>query len=203
MTLKTVIVALLSLLAGNALATDSAAVRADAAGSDKGAQQEQAVEPIINYLSYGPTFASAGQPTEAQLEQQAAAGVEQVVYLAFSDQDRSLAHEDRLVRSLGMRYLHIPVDFQAPQRQEYELFAAAMALAPEANTLLHCQVNFRATAFAMLYRVLELGVPLAEAKAAMNSVWTPNTVWTEFLLDVLGHYGIDPQCDGCDWTPAE
>ena len=102
-----------------------------------------------------------------------------------------------------MTYLHIPVDFQTPLVSEYELFAAAMKQAPQAKTLLHCQVNFRATAFSLLYRVIEQGVPLKEAKAVMNSIWTPNAAWTQFILAVLEKNGIDSACDGCDWTPSE
>ena len=189
MTLRTVIVALLLSLAGGVV--------------DARAQQEAELELPINYVSYGSSFASAGQPTAEQLKALADDGFERIIYIAFSDQDRSLPHEDRLVRQLGMTYLHIPVDFQTPLVSEYELFAAAMKQAPEAKTLLHCQVNFRATAFSLLYRVIELGVPLKEAKAAMNAIWTPNAAWTEFLLTALDKYDIDPDCDGCDWTPAE
>ncbi|MEM6707418.1 MAG: protein tyrosine phosphatase family protein [Pseudomonadota bacterium] len=158
-------------------------------------------EPI-NFVRYSPTFASAGQPDESDLKVLAERGVERVIYIAFSDQERSLAHEDRIVKSLGMEYLHIPVDFAAPRPSEYDAFAAAMRLAPERSTLLHCQVNFRATAFSLLYRVLELGVPLAEAKADMNRIWTPNDVWTAFIRSVLESRGVDPDCEGCDWTPA-
>ena len=156
---------------------------------------------VRNYRAYSDTFASAGQPSESQLEEFAAAGVKRVIYLAYSDHDGSLAHEDRIVRELGMEYIQIPVAWDAPTRSDYDLFAAVMRTAPDTATLLHCQANFRASAFAMLYRVLEGGVPLAEAKADMNEVWTPNTVWTDFVLAVLRAEGVDPACDGCDWTP--
>lgn len=161
------------------------------------------MEHPINFLSYSDRFASAGQPNAEQLASLKDAGFERIVYIAFSDQERSLPHEDRLVKQLGMEYLHIPVDFGAPLPSEFEAFAAAMNRDPDRKTLLHCQVNYRATAFALLYRVLHQDVPLPEAKAAMNSIWTPNAVWTQFLLDVLETNGVDPNCEGCDWTPAE
>lgn len=167
------------------------------------AAEQDIVTPPINYLSYSERFASSGQPTAEQLTALKAEGYERIIYIAFSDQERSLPHEDRLVKQLGMTYLHIPVDFGAPLPGEFEAFAAAMALDPQKKTLLHCQVNFRATAFAFLYRVLHEGVPLAEAKAAMNSIWTPDEVWTRFVLDVLRANDVDPYCEGCDWTPAE
>lgn len=158
---------------------------------------------ISNYREYSATFASSGQPTAAQLETARAAGFERIVYIAWTDHENSLPHEDRLVKALGMQYLHIPVDWQAPQPADFYLFAGAMQRAPPAKTLLHCQVNYRASAFAFLYRVLYADVPVAAAKADMNSVWSPNETWRELIFTVLRENGIDPHCDGCDWSHAE
>lgn len=172
------------------------------AATDTVATAETPAKDIYNYFEYSPSFASAGQPTEAQLKLQQQQGVERVVYLAFSDQERSLPAEDRIVKNLGMNYLQVPVDWKAPQKRDYYLFAQAMQLEPERKTLLHCQANFRASAFALLYRVLSLGVPLVEAKADMNSTWVPNTVWTAFVLEVLAENGVDSNCEGCDWVAS-
>jgi len=40
------------------------------------------------------------------------------------------------------------------------------------------------------------------AKADMNSVWVPNSVWTRFILDVSKENNVDRPCTGCDWTPS-
>lgn len=166
------------------------------------ATEDQPNKEIFNYIAYSPTFASAGQPTAEQLNQQQQMGVERVVYLAFSDQERSLPAEDRVVKELSMSYLQVPVDWKAPQKREYDLFAAAMNVEPDRKTLLHCQANFRASAFALLYRVLELGVPLGQAKADMNAVWIPNSTWTNFILEVLTANSVRTDCSACDWTPS-
>lgn len=157
---------------------------------------------IINYRAYGATFASAGQPSADQLAALADAGLQRVVYLAFSDHKNSLEHEDRVVKALGLDYIHIPVDWHAPQKRAYYQFARAMQADPARSTLLHCQVNFRASAFAFLYRVLHMNVSVADAKRDMNSVWTPDATWTALILEVLKENDIDPGCRGCDWTPA-
>ena len=44
---------------------------------------------------------------------------------------------------------------------------------------------------------------IAEAKADMNSIWTPNETWRDLIFAVLEDNGLSPHCDGCDWTPAE
>lgn len=155
---------------------------------------------ISNFRQYSAAFASSGQPTTEQLQVLKDAGFERVVYIAWTDHENSLPNEDRQVKGLGMEYLHIPVDWAAPTLSDFYLFAGAMQRAPQHKTLLHCQVNFRASAFSFLYRVIYDKVPLGEAKETMNSVWTPNETWRDFIFAVLADNGISPQCPGCDWS---
>lgn len=164
-----------------------------------GGVSAQSVDEILNYRQYSATFASAGQPTEAQLAILDRAGFERIVYIAFSTDGNAIANEDRLVRDLGMEYVQIPVVWTAPTVSDYESFAAVMQRDPAKKTLLHCQVNMRASAFAFLYQVLEQGVPLAEAKAALNTVWEPNETWRDLIFTVLRNHGVSPDCETCEW----
>ncbi len=163
----------------------------------------QSLNDVVNYREYSPTFASAGQPTEAQLPLVKDAGFERIVYIAFSTDRNAIANEDKLVRDLGMDYVHIPVVWNAPTVADFESFAAVMQRNPEQKTLLHCQVNARASAFAFLYRVLYEDVPVAVAKADMNTVWAPNETWRELIFDVLESRGVSPHCEDCDWSTPE
>ena len=161
------------------------------------------LEDISNFRQYSDGFASSGQPSKRELEQLQEAGFERIVYIAYSDHRNSLENEDRLVKKLGMEYVHIPVEWEQPTKSDFYLFAGAMQRASDKKTLLHCQVNFRASAFSFLYRVIYEDVPVAEAKADMNSVWTPNETWKALIFEVLAENGISHQCDGCDWTVKE
>jgi hypothetical protein len=107
------------------------------------------------------------------------------------------------VKKLGMDYAQVPVIWDAPTKADFNAFAAVMQSAPEKKTLLHCQANYRATAFAFLYRVLYLDVPLAEAKSDMNTIWKPDGVWRDLIFEVLENNGISPQCEGCDWNSED
>lgn len=160
-----------------------------------------ALEQIINYRQYTPSFASAGQPTLEQFQTLKDAGFERVVYIAFTNNPNALPDEDQVVKGLGMEYMHVPVDFNNPLPGEFYAFADAMRREPDKKTLLHCQVNARATAFSFLYRVIYEDVPVAEAKADMNTVWQPNEVWRDFIFEVMAQNGKSPECPGCDWTP--
>jgi protein tyrosine phosphatase (PTP) superfamily phosphohydrolase (DUF442 family) len=157
------------------------------------------VEDIVNFRQYSATLSSSGQPTAAQLEAVADAGYERVVFLAFSDHDESLVNEDRLVKELGMEYAHIPVDWDAPSNSDFHMFAGLMAREPAKKTLVHCQVNFRASTFSFLYRVLYQDAPLGVAKEDLNSVWVPNDTWRKFIFDMLEENGRSADCNSCLW----
>ncbi|MDD9891626.1 MAG: protein tyrosine phosphatase family protein [Gammaproteobacteria bacterium] len=156
---------------------------------------------IVNFRQYSDSFASAGQPTREQFQAIADQGFERIVYIAFTNNPNALPDADQLVKQLGMEYMQVPVDFSNPLPDEFYAFADSMERNRNKKTLLHCQVNARATAFSFLYRVIYDDVSVEEAKADMNTVWQPNEVWRDFIFEVLAQNDVDPNCDSCDWTP--
>ena len=159
-------------------------------------------DEVVNYVVYDDLLASSGAVTAAALERLRDDGLQRVVYIGHTDDEKALANEDRVVDALGMDFAQIPVDGKAPGASEFELFSGLMRQSAERRTLVHCGSNRRASSFVMLYRAIHAGVPVAEAKADMNAVWTPNETWTDFILATLEGAGVDPYCEGCDWTPA-
>jgi protein tyrosine phosphatase (PTP) superfamily phosphohydrolase (DUF442 family) len=158
---------------------------------------------IRNYIEYSPTFSSAGQPSLEQLNDLKAAGFERVVYIAFGNSRGAIADEDAAVKELGMDYVQVPVIWDAPTKSDFYAFAGAMQREPGRKTLLHCQANYRASAFSFLYRVLYEGVSVADAKASMNTIWQPNETWKNLIFSVLEDNNISADCEGCDWTVKE
>ncbi|MDX1404227.1 MAG: protein tyrosine phosphatase family protein [Woeseiaceae bacterium] len=158
---------------------------------------------ISNFRQYSPTFASSGQPTKEQLGMLKDEGFERIIYIAFSNSGKAIAEEDVIVKELGMDYIHVPVIWDKPTAADFYAFAGSMQRDPERKTLLHCQVNYRASAFSFLYRVLYDDVPVAEAKAAMNTVWQPNETWRKLIFEILEDNGKSPHCSSCDWTSTD
>ena len=158
---------------------------------------------ISNYRQYSESFSSSGQPTALQLEKIQEQGFERVIYLAFTDDDTAIEDEDREVKQLDMDYVHIPVDWENPTLADFQTFAGVMGNENTVKTLLHCQVNFRASTFSFLYRVAIQGVALLDAKDDLDSVWAPNETWFRFIRTVLDEYGLSPECKGCDWGSNE
>lgn len=162
---------------------------------------DPALEEIVNFRQYSDNFASSGQPTREQFQTIADQGFERIVYISFTDNPNALADADLVVKALGMEYMQVPVAFDNPLPDEFYAFADSMQRNTDKKTLLHCQVNARATAFSFLYRVIFEDVPVAEAKADMNTVWQPNAVWRDFIFEVMAQNNLSPQCEDCDWTP--
>ena len=169
-----------------------------------------AVEPtdptladITNFRQYSATFASSGQPTKDQFSAIAENGFERIVYIAFTNNTNALPDADQVVKGLGMEYMLIPVTWDNPLPSDFYAFADSLRRDTDKKTLLHCQVNARATAFSFLYRVIYEGVDIAEAKADMNTVWQPNETWRDFIVAVLAENGMSSECEDCDWTPSQ
>jgi uncharacterized protein (TIGR01244 family) len=139
---------------------------------------------IKNFRQAAPDLATSGQPREDQLAAIAAAGYAVVINLALHDDPRySLRDEASSVRSLGMEYLHIPVQFAAPTPDDLALFFAAMDRTGGRRVWVHCAANMRVTAFLGLYRRLRKGWPEERAFALMRDVWQPNATWASFIAE--------------------
>ncbi len=162
---------------------------------------DPALDEIINFRQYNDNFASSGQPTREQFQTIADQGFERIVYIAFTNNPNALVDADQVIKGLGMEYMQVPVAFDKPLPDEFYAFADSMQRNTGKKTLLHCQVNARATAFSFLYRVIYDDVSVVEAKADMNTVWQPNAVWRDFIFEVLAQNDKSPECDECDWTP--
>lgn len=149
------------------------------------------VSAIHNFRPGDALLATSGQPTEAQLAAVARDGFDVVINLALHDDPRySLPDEEGTVKSLGMDYVHIPVQFGAPTEIDVQAFLAAMERHKGRKVLVHCAANMRVSAFLGLYRVMKEGWHPEEAFRLMDSVWQPNAVWSAFISRVLrSHFG--------------
>ena len=114
-------------------------------------------------------------------------GFERIVYIAYRAQGGAseILSIDRQATDLGLSYVHMPVPWQSPTLRDYQTFAAIMRSQPTMKTLLHCQMNYRASAFSFLYRVLELDTPMPTAAADLYQIWSPNSTWMTFINSVL------------------
>ena len=138
-------------------------------------------DDIYHWYRLDERITTSGQPSEAQLGEIAALGVRCVINLALHTHEKALPDETACVKALGMRYVHIPVDFKRPTEDDYSAFCAEMAAAHDVPVHVHCIANYRVSAFFYRYRREVLGVDEAAARADLDRVWKPDAVWREFI----------------------
>ena len=90
---------------------------------------------------------------------------------------------------LGMAYVHIPVDFNAPTSQDFRAFCRVMEAFDARPVFVHCAANMRVSAFVFLYRVLHQNVSPSEAERDLHAIWEPDEVWSRFIQDQLEGHG--------------
>jgi uncharacterized protein (TIGR01244 family) len=146
------------------------------------------IEDIYHYQKVDERISTAGQPTEEQLRAAVVEGFTTVINLAPIDPDQSLKDEAGLVRSLGMTYHHIPVDWENPQDSDFAAFEAIMQASSAEKILIHCAANFRVTAFYSLYAMKRLGWTELQADEFRASIWAGSNypIWEKFISDMKG-----------------
>jgi protein tyrosine phosphatase (PTP) superfamily phosphohydrolase (DUF442 family) len=140
-----------------------------------------ALDDIKNFIRVSEGLGTAGQPTEAQVGEVAAAGFSAVVNLGILDPKYCLPGEAGLVASLGMDYRHIPVIFAAPAVEDFRAFVATMDGWADKRVFAHCAANYRVSAFVALYGELRLGWRRTHADEHARKLWTPNATWLAFI----------------------
>ena len=160
--MKTIFVTFLLLLLAGSLHALADVVNSDSNGLS-----------LLNRIDYSPSLTTSGQPTEGELALIASAGFGRVIFLAFTNHPKPVAHEDDIVRDQGLQFIHIPVDWESPSPADFAAFVAMMQTFGSGKTLVCCEVNHRASVFGFLYQVL-YGADIDEAMSLMHSIWVPN-----------------------------
>lgn len=145
------------------------------------------IEKILNFIQIDDLTASGGQPSETEFQDARNAGYDLVINLAPDGLATSLADEATLLESMDIEYHHIPVDWQKPTLDHLDRFIAVMENSIGRRKLIHCQANFRVTAFYALYAADKLGWSFPQAQALIDRVWTSrpgfemDKTWKDFI----------------------
>ena len=148
-------------------------------------ENQQALSTIKNFHSYSVNFSSSGMPTNEQWPLVKSGGYQHIINLIPGD----FSSEELKISSLGMTFNQIAVVWDKPTLKNFQDFIDVMSSYPKQNkVLLHCQLNYRASTFAYLYRVTQLRTNPKIAKEEMLKVWQPVDTWQYFINSVLLHY---------------
>jgi protein tyrosine phosphatase (PTP) superfamily phosphohydrolase (DUF442 family) len=144
-------------------------------------------EDIYNFLALSENLFTGGMPNPEQLQDAAQRGVDLVINLAPHEVSNALPGERELVTSLGMQYINIPVIWNTPTKDGLDRFMDVMDQNGDKRILVHCQANFRATAFVALYRILRQGWNADRAMEGMHKIWDTEDypIWKMFIEENL------------------
>jgi len=144
-------------------------------------------EEIHNFLALSETLFTGGMPKAEQLTDAAQRGVDVVINLAPHDVPDALPNETELVTSLGMQYINLPVNWNTPTKEGLDRFMDAMDESQGKKVLVHCEANFRASAFVSMYRILREDWSPEDALEVMHKIWDEDAypVWKMFIEDTL------------------
>lgn len=134
---------------------------------------------ILNWRRVSSLLTTSGQPTETQLPRLKTLGVTRVINLGLHSHPMALPDEAASLAALGIAYDHIPVDFAAPGKVDFQRYRAALDQAAGETVHVHCIYNARVSAF--VYRSLADGPSADRAAALLDSIWRPGGVWAQFI----------------------
>ena len=136
---------------------------------------------IYNYLPIDALVTTSGQPTEEQFELVSEQGFKAVINLAPHDAENALPDEAETLRSLGLEYIHIPVNFSHPSERKFEMFTETMQRYRGKRIWVHCAANMRVSAFIYRYRIAVLGQERSQAEKDLHKIWKPYGAWKAFI----------------------
>jgi len=141
------------------------------------------MESIYNYLKLNESLSCSGMPTPEQIPFLAEGGVQVVINLATSKSEGWMPNEKQLVEAENISYYSIPVDWDAPTVENLKEFGNIMDSHQHNKIHVHCQANYRATAFVTLYRINCLGWEKENALKDLRRIWDPSKfpVWEKFI----------------------
>jgi len=164
-------------------------------------------ESITNYLRPTPEIYTGGQPTPEEIAALGKAGFQIVINLAMENSPSALPDEQQLVQEAGMAYVHIPVEWESPQKEDLLKFISFFQQYRAFKVFTHCVLNMRVSVFIYLYRVIVEKMPSDECWQAVLKVWQPNEVWQKFIEKILQDITAPPgdlrwQFDWPNTTPS-
>jgi uncharacterized protein (TIGR01244 family) len=126
---------------------------------------------ISTFAQVETTIACGGSTKPEAIREIQSMGFKSVVNLRLaSEEGAQVEEEGTAVKALGLRYVHLPFDLQAPDPKLIDNFIAAVTLPANKPAYVHCAAGGRAAALWMVKRVLADGWDEARALTEANAL---------------------------------
>ncbi len=143
------------------------------------------IPPMRDFLLIEPDLYTAGQPTRDQIKWLGEQKFEVVINLATAKSPDAISDEQDVVMENGMAYVHIPVDWEAPQKEDLQKFFHFFGSYHLFKTFVHCALNMRVSSFVFLYRTIAEKSNPDDCLIDLLTIWKPNPTWQNFIDTML------------------
>ena len=144
-----------------------------------------------NFVPVTSSLATSGQPSPAALAGLKRIGVEAVISLGPPGGPDLVPEEPAIVRAQGIDFVSLPFPPDGPSEAQYLAVAQALRRVQDRRTLVHCQVNWQASTFVFLHRVIVGKEDPELAYESVARVWSPSGSWRVFVVGQLRKHQID------------
>ena len=131
---------------------------------------------------------TSGQLSREDIQRLPDEGIQTVINLAAPDSVGALAGEADWITQLGMNYFQIPIQWNSPRVEQFDVFAALLQSCQGQKVWIHCIKNMRVSAYMYLYRSLILKEAEEKALHPMQEIWTPQETWKTHLENIQSRY---------------
>lgn len=124
---------------------------------------------------------SSGPPNAEQPALLAPLGMTHAINRPLPSDEKALPDEARLLPAAGIGSSNIPVDFTAPQENDYARLCEMMERLDGPTIEVHCILNPRVSAFHHRWRQDRKGMRKDEARQDLERLRRPGGAWARFI----------------------
>jgi protein tyrosine phosphatase (PTP) superfamily phosphohydrolase (DUF442 family) len=139
----------------------------------------------FNFHRVNANITTSGVVGDELLRQLGSEGYDAVINLLPDSSEHAVSDEADIVVGQGLTYVHIPVDFEAPEHSDLEAFSTAMDELEGKTVHIHCAANYRVTAFYGLHAVAKGDQSATDADELAGHFWSPADypAWATFIAE--------------------
>ena len=156
------------------------------AGLVASAQQKMEKPGITNYTKVDAVVACGGATETSALEGLKADGFKAVINLRqASEPGANIPENSARAKALGLTYLHIPFNTQAPDQKTVDDFLAAVANKANQPVYIHCGSANRVGAVWLVKRVLQDGWTIEKATEEAKLIGLRSAPLEKFAVEYI------------------
>ena len=136
---------------------------------------------IMNFHSYSDELSAGGQPSPEQLRNLKEEGFEAIINISPASTRNYLSEEAGMAESLGLEYVHFPVDCSNLKEFHFTTFKGIMRGLQGKRTFVHCGGNIKSSNLIHMYNVLERGMNEADSVKELKKIQEPESKWFDYF----------------------